>query len=68
MCDFRLEMIFYNNTMFPETDGNGSVTWPGASDSEKPYSQDYFFSPDAINIEVSSTQMDPAFVGSNRIQ
>ena len=65
MCDFRLEMVFYNNTMLPETDGNGSVTWPDVLDSEKPYSQDYFFSSDAIDIQVSSTQIDPKYKGTH---
>ena len=65
MCDFRLEMVFYNNTMLPETDGNGSVTWPEYTVGSSPNAQDYFFSSDAIDIEVSSTQINPEYVGQH---
>ena len=67
MCDFRLEMVFYNNTMLPETDGNGSVTWsdPNYPVVSGPDAQDYFFSSDAIDIQVSSTQIDPGYVGKH---
>ena len=63
MCDFRLEMVFYNNTMLPEADGNGSVTWSGYDND--PNAQDYFFSSDAIDIQVSSTQIDPKYEGAH---
>jgi hypothetical protein len=67
MCDFRLEMVFYNNTMLPETDGNGSVTWsdPNYPVVSGPDAQDYFFSSDAIDIQVSSTQIDPNYEGAH---
>ena len=63
MCDFRLEMVFYNNTMLPEDVGNGSVTWTDYDND--PNAQDYFFSSKAIDIEVSSTQINPGYVGSH---
>jgi hypothetical protein len=63
MCDFRLEMVFYNNTMLPEDVGNGSVTWSGYTND--PDAQDYFFSSDAIDIQVSSTQIDPNYEGAH---
>ena len=65
MCDFRLEMVFYNNTMLPEDVGNGSVTWPNNTVGSSPNAQDYFFSSKAIDIEVSSTQINPGYVGSH---
>lgn len=63
MCDFRLEMVFYNNTMLPEDVGNGSVTWDDYDND--PNAQDYFFSSDAIDIQVSSTQIDPKYEGAH---
>ena len=63
--DFRLEMIFYNNTTMPNplagtTEyGNGSYPTGGAD------TQDYFFSSDAIDIQVSSTQIDPKYEGAH---
>lgn len=67
MCDFRLEMVFYNNTMLPEDVGNGSVTWsdPNYPVVSGPDAQDYFFSSDAIDIQVSSTQIDPNYEGAH---
>lgn len=47
---YRLQMIFYNNTMMPSPTGNGS---------------DYFFSSDCIGLEISSRQVDPKYVGTH---
>ena len=47
---YRLQMIFYNNTMMPSPTGNGS---------------DYFFSSDCIGLEISSRQIDPKYVGTH---
>ena len=63
--DFRLEMIFYNNTTMPNPltgttqYGNGSYPTGGAD------TQDYFFSSNSITIEVSAKQTDPGFLGSH---
>ena len=65
--NMRAFMVFYNNTMLPETDGNGSVTWsdPNYPVVSGPDAQDYFFSSDAIDIQVSSTQIDPKYEGTH---
>ena len=47
---YRLRLTFYNNTKRDTTNGNG---------------QKYFFSSNAIDIEVSSTQINPGYVGSH---
>lgn len=47
---YRLQMIFYNNTMMPSPTGNGS---------------DYFFSSDCIGLEISSRQVNPDYVGTH---
>ena len=72
MGHYRLRMIVYNNTLMPspshQVDVGVDTNGDGTNDSISSNNFFYVFSSNAIEIKVSSSQMDPAFVGSNRIQ
>lgn len=57
---YRLQMIFYNNTM---------MTQKELADGTKIYNyDDYLFRSDAVTINVTSKQIDPQFIGKYGVQ